>query len=194
MSELEDFPDPESQEYGRRWRRSKVEGTANRDLPLVEQHYGIDTCGLDVTFDFRVATFFATNKFRYRDDGTAFYEHVDGGLHTGVVYGFVFRDPPLKKTAELVTEVASFNHIPPTRPVKQQCALPFFHSYNMNEAVCDLDFVMYLDPNFDRTAMLDVESLFPSRDDDPFYGAVLDLKSRYPSLEPFSRLVEYRWV
>ena len=74
MSNLEDFLDPESQAYFKRWQAFKVNGMFMRDLPVVEQHYGFDTTGLDVTFNVEMATFFASHKFKMRSDVTAYYE------------------------------------------------------------------------------------------------------------------------
>ena len=55
------------------------------DGAIVEQHYGIETIGLDVTFDPAVALFFASHRFEPRADGTATF--VPGP--TGVVYALV---------------------------------------------------------------------------------------------------------
>lgn len=192
MSDLEDFPDAESQEYGRRWRQFKVEGLYHSDLPMAEQHYGIDTCGLDITFDVAVAAFFASNKFKRREGGVADYETIADNTHQGVIYGFVFTDPPLKKTSEMVKELNVFNHIPPIRPLRQKCALPFFHATNMNEAICDLDFIMYLSPTFDSSDLPLSTDLFPDRKEDPFYEAILEVKRLSNGAYPYSEFVEYQ--
>jgi hypothetical protein len=92
MSDLGDFDDPESREYGRRWRLHKVMQPG--ELILVEPHYGIDTCGLDVTVDLGVALFFASNRFSRRSNGKAYYEPIQAGEHQGVCYAFVFPSGP----------------------------------------------------------------------------------------------------
>lgn len=194
MSDLEDFPDSESREYGRRWRAFKITGSMNSELPLVEQHYGIDTVGLDVTFDVSVATFFAANRFVSRaEDRTAHYHPPSPGGHTGVLYGFVFRDPSLRREEELVRSIPIFDHIQPVRPIRQQCALPFFHALNLNEATCDLDFVMYLSPDFDPAGLPDQRHLFPGRTDDPFYDAALAVRAKDSECGLYNHFVEYRF-
>jgi hypothetical protein len=193
MSDLEDFPDKDSQEYGRRWREIKVEGSFRPDVPMIEQHYGFKTNGLDVTFDFRIATFFAANDFVKRLDGTAHFVPRVPGKHTGVVYGFVFRDPPLRSQEAEIKEVATFRHIPPVRPIRQRCALPFFHATNINEAVCDLDFAMYLAPNFSPIALPDQRMLFPGPEEDPFYAAALAVRQQAHPESEYQQFVEYRF-
>jgi hypothetical protein len=163
------------------------------ELPLVEQHYGIETVGLDVTFDVGVATFFAANRFITRDDGTAHYLLPPPGGHTGVLYGFVFIDPRLELEEEVVREIPIFDHIPPVRPIRQQCALPFFHALNFNEAACDLDFVMHLAPNFDSSGLPDQRQLFPSAADDPFYDAVLAIRRNVSESSHYRQFVDYRF-
>jgi FRG domain-containing protein len=192
MSDLEDLPDSDSQRYGRRWRKIKLEGIMSRDLPIVEQHYGIDTCGLDVTFDPSVACFFATHKFHQRDDGTAYYKVVEDDDHCGVLYGFVFRDPKLTKTSELVESLPLFDHIQPTRPQRQKCALPFFHSHSINEAVCDLDFVMYISKGFDISGLPSAQELFPGVSDDEFYRAALEIKAELNNGGIYEQFIEYK--
>lgn len=187
MSDLEDFDDPESREYGRRWRTYKMMPHPN--LFLIEQHYGIDTCGLDVTFDPGTAIYFATNKFRKTPEGKAFYEEIETGEHQGVLYSFVFTNPGVTSTRDLIREVGIFGHIPPTRPIRQQCALLGFDAYSFNAALTDVDAVFYLKPDFDTKGLPRFRELFPGPDEDPFYAALLDIRQKDPSaLEGF---VEY---
>jgi hypothetical protein len=190
MSDLEDFPDPESREYGRRWRMFKIDGVLNADLPLVEQHYGIDTCGLDVTFDPAVGLFFASHKWTARGE-KATYLRVPSDAHTGVLYAFVFRDPPLISTKDMVKCVHAFDHSPPERPVVQRCALPFFHSCNINEAVADIDAVFYVEHGFDFTGIPTAQELFPAEGKDAFYSAAMAVKHQFPVVAPYTQFVEY---
>jgi hypothetical protein len=192
MSDLENFPDPESKEYGRRWRLCKVNGGINNDLPLVEQHYGINTCGLDITFDLDVACFFATHTWEQKDN-IATYKMIPDGEHKGVIYAFVFQDPPIKSTRDMVRAVHTFDHITPARPLVQKCALPIFNSYNINEAVADLDAVFYLDSSFTHSTLPKPIDLFPGKSDDPFYAAAMDLKHTYSGISPFDQFIEYRF-
>ncbi|MCH8814010.1 MAG: FRG domain-containing protein [Chloroflexi bacterium] len=192
MSDLEDFPDSESQEYGRRWRQHKVDGPSNSELPLIEQHYGMKTMGLDVTFDLATALFFASQEFKRREDETATFVPVPDGAHEGVVYAMVFRDPPLRRTDAIVTEIGVFEHLPPERPIRQQCALPGFDAFGINAAVTDLDAVFYLAPDFNPAGLPLKEHLFPGERDDQFYEAVLAVK-RGPRGAWLSDIVEYRF-
>jgi hypothetical protein len=190
LSDLEDFDDPESREYYRRWQLNKI--NADWEMPLVEQHYGIDTCGLDVTFDYKTALFFATNMFMTNSDEIAFYKPVQAGQHTGVLYAFVFRDPSITQTADMVRSIRIMDHVSPIRPIWQKCALPIFESWNFNEAATDLDAVFYLTPDFECDEMLTQDKLFPPEDEDPFYKAVLDLRERFPDLAQYRKFVKYR--
>ncbi|MGR5972894.1 FRG domain-containing protein [Bacillus cereus] len=54
-SNLEDFPDSESQEFASRYNQKLSIGN---EQALIEQHYGFPTVGLDVTFDLKTALFF----------------------------------------------------------------------------------------------------------------------------------------
>jgi hypothetical protein len=196
VSDLEDFPDPESQEYFRRWSAFKL--GISSEPALVEQHYGIDTCGLDVTFSLGAAAFFALNKFVKSPDGTAHYEPIVEKKREGVIYCFVFRDPGLTETADLVRDVPIFRHIQPVRPVRQACALPFFHKFNINQAVTDLHMVLRLRDDFRMDSVAEASHLFPSADDDPFYKAALEAKQRHSTFDqplhedPYLKFVEYR--
>lgn len=192
MSDLEDFPDPESREYGRRWRTIKVAGIINPDLPIVEQHYGIETIGLDVSFDISVGAFFATKKFTWHDDGTAFYAEIPPGDHQGVIYCFVFRDPPLTRTEDLTRKIATFDHIEPTRPIRQKCALPGFDFASINEAVGDLHCIFRIARDFDPARLPSADDLFPPPAKDPFYEAALAIKRQYKDLHPLTNIIEYR--
>jgi hypothetical protein len=187
MSDLEDFDDPESQEYGRRWRLHKLSGAP--DLFLVEQHYGIDTCGLDVTFDAGTALFFATHKFMRNDQGKAYYDEIPKGSHRGVLYSFVFTNPWLTSTHHMVKDIGVFNHIPPTRSIRQQCALPGFDAYSFNASVTDIDAVFYLEPDFETRGLPNFQELFPGPNEDPSYAALLDVKRKKP--RALEGLVEY---
>lgn len=189
MSDLEEFPDADSQEYARRYYRHKIDGPSDPEFPLLEQHYGMDTHGLDVTFDLATALFFATHKFTTHGDGTATYEPVPRGNHKGVVYSLVFEDPPLRRAEWMVREIDSFSHIPPKRPIMQQCALPYFDTYSINEAPRDTHATLELDADFDTAGLPTFDSLFPSPEKDPFYDALLEMKSKSDS---FNKVVEYR--
>lgn len=191
MSDLEGFPDWESQEYHRRWYAAKIVGPYTRDPALIEQHYGIDTPGLDVTFDPLMAEFFATNRYVTLPGGRARYEPTASGDHQGVIYCMVFGAPTLKRSADMVREVRLFDHIPPTRPLRQSCALPFFHAHDFNNAVCHLHCVLRLREDYQVATPLSPAEVFPSAAEDPFYAAALDVKHRYGDGHSLAKIVEY---
>ncbi|WP_220384641.1 hypothetical protein, partial [Klebsiella pneumoniae] len=78
------------------------------DIMQVEQHYATQTVGLDISFDIETAIFFATHKFLFNSDGKAYHSKVKKGEHNGVIYGFCFRDPPVKKTEFLIEKFDLF--------------------------------------------------------------------------------------
>lgn len=192
MSDLEDFPEWENQEYYRRWQDFKVAGSFNNHLAVVCQHYGLETTGLDVSFDFKTAGFFATNRFEYKNNGKATFYPVADDKHEGVIYCFYFRAPTLTATRDIITSLASFDHMKPTRPIRQQCAMPFFLYDKFNEAAVNLYKVFYLKKDFNPTSIASKEYLFPGEDEDDFYKALLDVKkSRKDKF--FDSFVEYEF-
>jgi hypothetical protein len=162
---------------------------SSNDVPLLEQHYGIPTIGLDVTFDPAVAFFFAANRFVSRPNGRASFEPVRVGKHQGVVYCFVFEWPSVRETEYLIRDIGLFKNIPPLRPIRQRCGLPAFHVHEISAAVRDLHAVFYLDEAFDPSELPSASYLFPSRDEDAFYGALLELRERAPEI--WGAVVEY---
>lgn len=191
MSDLEDFPDAESQEYHRRWYDTKITGHWNPELAVIEQHYGMDTEGLDVTFDPLMAEFFATNRYVALPGNHARYDAINRGEHEGVIYCMKFSWPTLKRSNDMIQGISLFDHIPPTRPLRQSCALPFFHSHDFNNAACHLHCVLRLDVDYRVKAPMAPSAVFPSVDEDPFYKAALEVKGRYGSSHPFAKFVEY---
>ncbi len=161
------------------------------NIPLVQQHYGFPTSGLDVTFDLKTALFFASHAFVRTSDGKGHYNPLSPHEMAGVVYCFRFIDPPLKSTSSLVTEVGVFEKYPPVRPLRQSCALPQFDSLAINEAMADLDAILILDQDFDPSGIPSAPDLFPSRNDDPFYRVILEAKTQYPN--ELSDVVSYSY-
>lgn len=159
------------------------------DIMLVEQHYATQTAGLDISFDIETAIFFATHKFLFNSDGNAYHSKVKKGEHNGVIYGFCFRDPPVKKTEFLIENFDFFKTYRPERVIRQSCALPLFSDYERNIAITDLDFIIYLDNDFDYEGKRESRYMFPNIKDDRFYGKLLELKDRYPHL--LANVVEY---
>ena len=171
LSDLEDFPDPESQEYFKRWKLHKIAGL--HEYPLIEQHYGNHTIGLDITFDLATAAFFASHQWTPLDDRvTATYKPVPMGQHTGVIYFLTFISPRVRKTEHLVKQLGVYDHLPVVRPVRQQCGLPGFHANEIAAAARDLDAILHLSKNFDPSGLPEPAFLFPISED-PFYLQLL---------------------
>ncbi|QEC78978.1 FRG domain-containing protein [Mucilaginibacter ginsenosidivorax] len=187
-NELIDSTDPAEQAYYERWWQLKANAEYNSELAIVSQHYGFDTTGLDLTFDYKTACFFATQRFEMQTNGKAQYRPVGDGQHEGVIYCFYFRIPTITSTKDIIKNLTSLQHLHPLRPVRQQCALPFFLFDNFNEATCYLYAVFHLNKDFDSQGLPTKEYLFPGRGDDQFYDAVLKAKGNNRALNGF---VEY---
>ena len=152
----------------------------SHDIMRVEQHYANQTKGLDVTFDIESALFFATYKFRWNKDGTATHEKILLGNHTGVIYCFRFRDPPIKKSEYFISDFSFFKTNPPERILRQSCGLPLFSDYDQNIAICDIDCIIYLEPDFEYNCQYTPQYMFPSEQEDKFYSKLIELKNRFP--------------
>jgi hypothetical protein len=69
----------------------------------------------------------------------------------------------------------------PHRPIRQRCGLRRFTSTRWPAAARDLHAMFYLDELFDWSSLPVVAaSLFPDREEDRFYGALLELKQLGP--------------
>jgi len=158
------------------------------EAPLLEQHYGMPTIGLDVTFDLATAFFFASHRFP-AEGRRVRCEPVDRGSHHGVVYCFVFEWPPVKETEFLVKDISLFRNLPPLRPIRQHCGLPAFHFNEIAAAGRDLHAVFHLDEAFDMSGLPSAADLFPGREEDRFYDALLELRERAPEI--WGSIVEY---
>lgn len=159
------------------------------DIMRVEQHYATQTAGLDISFDIETAIFFATHKFQFNSSGKAYHTRVRKGDHKGVIYGFCFQDPPVKKTEFLIERFDLFKTYKPERIIRQDCGLPLFSDYDRNIAITDLDFIIHLDEDFDYEGKKDPKYMFPNTEEDLFYGKLLELKDKYPDL--LANIVEY---
>jgi hypothetical protein len=165
---------------------------SSNDPMRVEQHYATQTRGLDVSFSVEVALFFATHRFRLRADGKALYDRVAQGEHTGAIYAFRFRDPPVKSTAFLIRHFDLFRNHVPERVLRQECGLPLMGDEERNIAITDIDCVMQLHPDFPHEGGLTPEDLFPAAADDRFYAELLRHKDRHP--DKLASVVEYAWA
>jgi len=159
------------------------------DFTRVHQHYISHTEGLDVTFDIRTAIYFATNRLHLKDERIATYENVELGSHTGVIYGIVFRDPSVTKSEFYIDQFDYFKCYTPERILRQHCGLPIFHEYERNIAITDIDFIIYLEPEFEFSDGFTYKYMFPDRAQDKFYDQLLKLKQKFP--EHLQEIVEY---
>jgi hypothetical protein len=161
------------------------------DLIRTEQHYSTQTMGLDAAFDINSALFFATHKFSWDVQGKAYYEKVRRGEHQGVIYLFRFGSPTVRRTEFLIREFNFFKTHKPERLLRQDCGLPYFHSYERNIAVTEVDCVLELDSDFEAPVRAP-EHMFPNISENRFYKKLLELKNAYP--DELSSVVEYRWA
>lgn len=159
------------------------------DIMRVEQHYATQTSGLDISFDIETAIFFATYKFQFNSKGRAYHSKIKKGDHKGVIYGFCFRDPPVKKTEFLIKKFDLFKTYKPERILRQNCGLPLFSEFDRNVAITDLDFIIHLDKDFDYEGEKTPSYMFPNVEEDTFYGKLLELKDKHPKL--LKKIVEY---
>lgn len=167
------------------------DSSSSNDIMRVEQHYAKQTSGLDISFDIETAIFFATNKLNWNNDGTAYHTRIEKGKHKGVIYSFVFRDPPIKKTEYLIQDFDLFKSFPPERILRQNCGLPLFSNYERNIAICDIDCIIYLDEDFDYETKLSPSYMFPNETEDLFYKKLLEIKRRNTYSE-LDSIVEYK--
>lgn len=163
------------------------------DIMRTEQHYATQTSGLDVSFEMDTAIFFATHKFRWTTAGKAYYEPVETGEHTGVIYCFRFRDPPVKRTQHLIKDFDLFKTLQPLRIIRQDCGLPLLGPHERNIALTDMDCIIRLHPDFllPESFRKTPPFMFPSTSEDMFYGKLLELRDQFP--EELGSVVEYQW-
>jgi hypothetical protein len=159
-----------------------------RQLPLIQQHYGIPTAGLDVTFELATACFFAVSEFAEDSRGRLRAERLSENSDP-TVYCFAFHDPPVVHTRDLVQELPWFEDTPPVRPIRQECALLDTSTETVNVAAADIAATLKLARGFDLESLPSMRDLFPSREEDPFYDRLLHLKHTRP--EEFQEVVEY---
>ncbi|MGF6527638.1 hypothetical protein [Variovorax sp. PvP013] len=164
------------------------------DIMRTEQHYATQTSGLDLAFGLDTALFFATHRFKFDETDRAYYEAVPNGEHSGVIYCFRFRDPPVKRTQYLIKDFDLFKTYPPLRIIRQECGLPLIMPSERNIALTDVDCIINLTPEFSlpETFQMSREYMFPSVKEDGFYGRLLQLKDKEPDL--LQDIVEYKWA
>lgn len=113
MSDLEDDDNPVNREIYRRW-QEKIYGEG--ECALIAQHYGLETRFLDITYDLAVALFFATHKYKVKDNGKATY--IENINPDAAVYCFDFENQI--KEDDIYKRARLFEHIKPERPLRQK--------------------------------------------------------------------------
>lgn len=182
------------EEAKRRYELHRLDLPFSRDFVTLEQHYGMKTICMDVTFDVNTAFFFASHKFQTNEENKAEFIQITNGNHQGIVYCFVFESPSVKKTDFLVKKIRAFDHLKPIRPLRQQCGLVSYNRYEVNAASRDLHAIFVLDEGFDTNGLPEAKFLFPGKDEDPFYGALIEEKNIFRNFEngnPWEEIVEY---
>jgi hypothetical protein len=159
------------------------------DYMRVEQHYGTQTSGLDISFDIETAIFFATYHYNSDKNNVAHHTKIQRGQHQGVIYGFKFTNPPVNKSEFYVNGFDLFKTNTPERLLRQDCGLPLIGAHERNIATTDVDFVMYLHEDFDYEGLKSPEYMFPDESEDKFYAKLMELKKKHP--EVLSNIVEY---
>ena len=86
-------------------------------------------------------------------------------------------------------DISLFRNLPPLRPIRQHCGLPAFHFNEIASAARDLHAVFHLDEAFDVSGLPAAAELFPAREEDRFYDALLELRERAPEI--WGSVVEY---
>lgn len=171
MSDMEDCSDPVLQEYGS-YRLDLAMGLdfnlANL-LATLLQHYGLDTCVLDMTSSLDVAIFFATHRLT-RVENVCTYEHVGTNSRKAVLY--VLRENHREMQAYEQDERV-IKKLPPLRPMRQDCVISKSAPYALNLPADFLIGVIFLD--FDspsNESKLAPRYLFPCDDEDSFLKAL----------------------
>ena len=182
ISDLEDFPDAESQEYYKRYFQHKI---VNHEGVLLEQHYGMPTCGIDLTFDLATAISFALFQYNQNQEGKVYSKYNPNS--EAAVYGLMV--PGIKSSEDMVQEIELFKHLPPIRPLKQKCTLSCQDTFSINEAAFHIVFKLKLHMPFDITGIPKPQELFPSPNEDLFYKELLEQKKNNPSI--WGNIIEY---
>lgn len=177
LSETGDFPEDFNKEFYKRYSQIRL-GMNDYYLAALEQHYGFETCGLDITYDLPTAIFFATHEYK-NILGKATYERLND-LSESIVYSFVFRAPSVRKTDFLIDSIPIFDHLKPLRPQVQNCALPYFQFDEFNGANCNFHIAFKLSEDFNFDGIPSAKDLFPSKNEDKFYERLLEMKAIDP--------------
>ena len=145
------------------------------------QHYGISTHGLDITSDFNVALWFATNRwyeYKVGEKKFCWYKELERPIQKDIndypVIYIVATDRNLKRDLDQV-EYAGFKALRPER----QGAFLHFGGWGLHSNVCAEDIVtaIHLSEKVSLPTLPETEWLFPTHEEDQFYNDLLELKN-----------------
>lgn len=114
------------------------------------------------------------------------------GAHNGVIYLFRFTSPTVKKSEFYVRDFDLFKTYQPGRILRQNCGLPLIGDFERNIAICDIDCILRLHPEFECGTLRNPREIFHSAAEDFFYRKLLELKGQFP--DELSEVVEYEWA
>jgi hypothetical protein len=119
---------------------------------------------LDLTDDFDVALFFATNRFTCDESGLASYRFVGTNQQNALIY--LFRKDPGEMYQ--YTHERVLNTLQPLRPVRQRCHVCLSSPFALNLAADFLVGVIRLDFELTCEGKLNQRTLFPTLAEDAF--------------------------
>lgn len=170
MSDLEEISNVAAKTIYDRYTKNMIFG---KDSLLLAQHYGLKTANLDVTYDLKVALFFALYKFERNFHGKATY--VRNPNSNSVVYCLLLPDSESSKRG-MITQIDMYDHIPALRPIVQKCALIHHNFLEINKSAAHILFALDMSPDFDFSEIPLPAELFPPPSKDEFYKHILKLK------------------
>ncbi len=149
---------------------------SNTDASTVEQHYGIDSRMLDVTFDIKIALFFAFNNLVKIKN--SYYDYVEIGKkeYTNAVVFVLKPHTDLLDILEWKYDDIEINGYKCIRPIRQQCTSLSSSIDAINEAASEVVAIIKFDKEFELpTDIPEKDYLFPSPKEDPFFEALIRL-------------------
>lgn len=149
---------------------------SNTDASTVEQHYGIDSRMLDVTFDIKIALFFAFNNLVKIE--SSYYDYVEIGKkeYTNAVVFVLRPHTDLQDIIEWKYDDIEVNGHKCIRPIRQQCTSLSSSIDAINEAASEIIAIIRFSEEFVLPSDMPEKSyLFPSPKEDPFFEALIRL-------------------
>jgi hypothetical protein len=138
-------------------------------LATLLQHYGLDSCVLDLTTSLEVAMFFATHRFVQKPSGCA-YKHVGTNDRRSVLY--VLRED-VREMQSYESDDRVIKKLFPLRPMRQACVISKSGPYALNLPADFLIGVIQLDfESITNESNLSVDYLFPGLAEDAFARAL----------------------